>query len=549
MQTLLKKLQEWDNRLPQITGFDTVTAALRNNAQLLLYLVVVGILAYAADIFTFSLNIDSENHAYGFGAKGGWVSQGRWGMYLLNEILLPDAIMPVIPNLIAVLGTVLGAVFFVHTLSPTRGIADYLAAPITIACPIIYFAFYFTTLGYGLGVAFAATSYGVYLLSRGTWKVAAAAIPFFCFGIAVYQAVLPLIVVMFSLFVVALIMRDPAITMRTVIRHCLQFTVALIFGYVLCVAISKAMLAYINIPFDTGYISNFMNYQLSWEYFSQALDKTWPIAVNYFTGGKDYYLYDLVSLKGLFYFSLIIALVRILTAGSAWYLRVFAVLLLFAALVAPMVMHLMNNGYMPPRTVLGVPQVLAALVFFAASSKSKLVRSVTAVLAVACLYNFCVVNNRYAFSNYMTWQADRELSVKIQQRIAEVLPRVDSTSNIDNVYAIEIVGWVERPETPIFIQREVIGASFYKWAAGDVERTALLFRTMGVTRYRAATKAERLTVVEKTKTMPSWPFPGSVDVINGIIVIKFREYNPNQFLAMCQPPLNTDPVCVANMPQ
>jgi hypothetical protein len=72
---------------------------------------------------------------------------------------------------------------------------------------------------------------------------------------------------------------------------------------------------------------------------------------------------------------------------------------------------------------------------------------------------------------------------------------------------------------------------------------------MGVTRYRAATREERLSVIEKAQAMPAWPYEGSVDVINGIIVIKFREYNPNQLAVICQPPLDTNPVCINNMPK
>jgi hypothetical protein len=159
-----------------------------------------------------------------------------------------------------------------------------------------------------------------------------------------------------------------------------------------------------------------------------------------------------------------------------------------------------------------------------------------------------VANNRYAFSNYMVWQADRELSVKIQDRIGAVLPKIAPVSNPHEVYPMEIVGWIEYPETSIFTQREVIGASFYKWAAGDVERVERLFRTMGVSRYRAATREERLSVIEKAQAMPAWPYEGSVDVINGIIVIKFREYNPNQLMVICQPPLDVTETCKRYMP-
>lgn len=294
-------------------------------------------------------------------------------------------------------------------------------------------------------------------------------------------------------------------------------------------------------------MSNFLHYELTPVYFLQAIEKTWPIAVHYYTGGKDYYLYDLLSLKLLFFFTLTAVFLRIFFAQVGRWEKLTAIFLLPLVILAPMAMHLANNGYMPPRTVMGVPQVLAGLVFFAMGSRSKIVQSITAVLAICCLYNFSVANNRFAFSNYMVWQADRELSVKIQDRIGMVLPKLAPVSNPFEVYPIEIVGWIEYPETPVFIQREVIGASFYKWAAGDVERTERLFRTMGVARYRAATREERLSVIEQANTMPAWPYEGSVDVINGIIVIKFREYNPNQLAVICQPPLDANPICVKSL--
>jgi hypothetical protein len=548
LQGLLRWFAHVDRQWPNVTGYNAIVRAVINNRALLTFLSVIGILAFATDIFNFSLNIDSENHAYDFGAKGGWVAQGRWGMYLLNRLLLPDAVMPVIPIVIAVVGAVIGAAFFVHTLSPMRGIRDYIAAPIAIACPIIYFAFYFTTLGYGVGIAFAVTGLGVYWLSQAKWYTALAASLCFCFGMAIYQAVLPLVAVVFGLYVVSFILEKEKFPLMQVLKHGAVFIGSLALAYALYAVLNKAFLNYMEIAYDASYMSGFLTYQTTWDYFINTVEKTWPIALNYYTGGKDYYLYDLLSLKVLFYFTLTVTLLRIIGARSSIWVRLVAILLLAAVMVAPMLMHLLNNGYMPPRTVMGVPQVLAGLVFFAMGSRSKIIQSITAILAVACLYNFCVANNRFAFSNMMVWKADRELSVKIQEQIAKVLPKIAPVSDPWAVYPIEIVGWIEYPETPIFTQREVVGASFYKWAAGDVERIERLFKTMGVYRFRAATHQERLSVIEKAKTMPSWPYEGSVDVINGVIVIKFREYNPNQLMVICQPPLDQDPVCIKNKP-
>lgn len=544
-----KALVALDQQWPRITGFEQLVRVLNSNKNLLTYLLAIGVLAYASDIFNFSLNIDSENHAYDFGAKGGWAMQGRWGMYLLSLLLLPDAVMPVIPILIAVVGAVVGAIFLMHVLSPTRSVMDYVAAPFAIACPVIYFAFYFTTLGYGVGIAFAVTGFGVYLLTKKQWLMTLIAAACFCLGIAIYQAVLPLIAVIFGLFLISSIIHVSSLTIKDALIYCCHFIVAAAAGYAASVLIGNAWLHYQGWAFDAGYMSSFISYQLTWEYFSKTLSKTFPLALNYYMGGKDYYLYDLRSLKWLFVVSLAATLFRIVCAPSTKLLRVLAVLLLLAVLVAPMGMHLLNSGYMPPRTVLGVPQVLAGLVFLAMGVRSKVVQSVVAVLAVACLYNFCVANNRYAFSNYMVWQADRELSVKIQQQIAKVLPKISPRNDPFGVYPMELVGWIEYPETPIFTQREVVGASFYKWAAGDVMRTEGLFKTMGVTQYRAATREERLSLIDKVQSMPSWPYEGSVDVVNGVIVIKFREYNPNQLMVICQPPLDVTETCKKYMPQ
>jgi hypothetical protein len=99
MQNLLQRIERLDLNWFQITGSEKALQALTSNKNLLIYLFTIGLLAYGADIFNFSLNIDSENHAYEFGAKGGWIAQGRWGMYFLSAVLLPDSVMPFMPIL------------------------------------------------------------------------------------------------------------------------------------------------------------------------------------------------------------------------------------------------------------------------------------------------------------------------------------------------------------------------------------------------------------------------------------------------------------------
>jgi hypothetical protein len=495
------------------------------------------------------MKIDSENHAYLSGPQGSWAAQGRWGMYFLSYLFLPDPVMPFIPTLLAVGGCVVSALFFVHSLSNKRGIADYLASPIAIACPVIYFAIYFTTLGYGLGVAFAVSCLGIYLLKHRSWLSSLFASVCFTFGIGIYQAVLPLIATLFCLQVISAILEEKNITFMSLLNRSFIFIVVLASASALSQTISMLVIHSMNITFDSNYIMGFVHYEKSASYFFNTLDKTANLAWSYYTGGKDYYLVDLKILKILFLLTLSVTVYRIITASCNLIVRLTGIIALVFAIAAPFAMHMLNAAYMPPRTVLGISFLLAGLVFFTVSASSTTLRLIAGALAICTLYNFSVANNRYAFSSQMTWLADRELSVQILERIHTAINKLPYKTDPYSQLPLEIVGWSEYFETPIFIHREVIGASFYTWGAGDVERIVRLFKTMGVSDYRAATRPERISIVEAAQQMPFWPYEGSVDVMNGIIVVKLREYNPNQFISMCQPPEDTNPVCLKYMPQ
>ncbi len=527
-----------------LPGLDGVTRFLQENARLLFYVLAVSGLAYATELFEFSLHIDSENHAYYPGPQGAWVSQGRWGMYLVNALLLPDPVMPFMPMLIALLGSSIGAVYFLHALSDRRGVPDYLAAPVVVICPLVYFAFYFTTLGYGAGIAFLLAGAGIYALTRWNMKGYLTAVLCFCFGIGIYQAVLPLLATMFCLQLVAATLEDSSFTAGVFMRRCAMFLAVLVAGYGLYALVNRLTLDYMDVQFDSGYILGFVAaFQWGPEYLLSAFQKTLLAAANYYTGGKSAYIDELPALNALFFLTLAATLIRVVSTEKSFGLKVLALLALLAAVVAPMLMHMLNNGHMPPRTVFGVSHVMAALIFFACGVRNRPVQLLVFVLAVSCMFRFAVINNRYAFANSMVWQADRELSLAILQRVHAVLHKLPPKPDPYVQYPMEIVGWHEYQPSQIFINREVIGASFYTWGAGDVNRIERLFRTMGEFEYRAATEAERLTLVEHAMTMPSWPQADSVDVINGIIVIKLREYNPNQIMMMCLPAMEQHPVC------
>lgn len=544
---LPESIKSLDRRFTEMTGLDSIWQGILKNRALIIYLAVIGLLSFTYDLFNFSVNIDSEIHAEGFGPNNGWVMQGRWGMYFLSWLILPDTVMPFTPMFIAMCGSAIGMFFFLHTLSATRSTADYLAAPIAMACPVLYFAYYFTTLGYGLGIGFAAVNIGMFFLTRWTLSGALTAIALFTFGIGIYQAVLPLIMVIFGFYIISLLINTVNITFLEICKRVMVFILVIVVAYVLYELVKRWSLHYVGVPYAAQYLSEFDDFQPTRDYLIPALKKTWLAAWRYYTGGRLYYLYNLFSLKLLFCLSLFFTCVKVLQSPAKLYMRLLGILTVLVILATPMAMLVMNSGEMPPRTMLGVAYVLSGLVFFAASVDSKIVRTIIGVLAITCFYKFTLVNNRYSLANHMTWQADREFSVMLMQRMGEVWHKMPP-KDIYSKYPMELVGVRELLPTPFIPHREVIGTSFYYWSAGDIQRVTDLLLTMGITDYKPATQQERLSVVEQAQTMPSWPAAGSVDVINGIIVVKVGPYNPHQIVSMCQPPEDKNSFCVKTLP-
>ena len=130
-------------------------------------------------------------------------------------------------------------------------------------------------------------------------------------------------------------------------------------------------------------------------------------------------------------------------------------------------MHLLNAGYMPPRTVLGVPFVLAGLVFSASFNNDKTLQMLLGLLVLGCFFKFAVVNSRYALANELSWKADQDLSLLVLQRVHSVLQKLPDRSP---PYPVILVGLLRHRESPLYIRRDLIGSSFYETNGGSTSR-------------------------------------------------------------------------------
>jgi hypothetical protein len=77
---------------------------LSEHSLLVALLSAVAVAAHGFELFNFNLTIDEEIHAFSSQAYT-WIAQGRWGMFLLNALLIPHPIIPFVPLFVALVFT------------------------------------------------------------------------------------------------------------------------------------------------------------------------------------------------------------------------------------------------------------------------------------------------------------------------------------------------------------------------------------------------------------------------------------------------------------
>ncbi|MCJ7695316.1 MAG: glucosyltransferase domain-containing protein [Anaerolineaceae bacterium] len=89
--SIWQPLDRWMSGLIKHMG-----AYLKENAVVILTLVVIIVSAYGFELFNFNLSIDEEVHAF-YTNPDVWIREGRWGIYLMRKIFFPYAILPFMP--------------------------------------------------------------------------------------------------------------------------------------------------------------------------------------------------------------------------------------------------------------------------------------------------------------------------------------------------------------------------------------------------------------------------------------------------------------------
>lgn len=496
--------------------------------QNLLFLIIIGFVvltAYGFEFFNFNLTIDEELTALRTGINPGFITSGRWGLYLLTKLLLPRQTIPFIPIALTITFQFIGALIFLDFLQIQKQTDRILIAGIGLIWPGLAFLYSFSFVNFAIGFGFFCTSLSLAIFTRGKNPLKyLAAIPI-AFVFSIYQPLLQPLVMVFIFYPIYHWQKE-----RKDLAKFISSTALVIgLGFLLYNGIQQLFfLAYHTEA--SNYVSHYFNLRSLLQNLSIYLQKLGHLLYNVLVGDVTFYGNKVRALPLFLFVSGCLILYHAFKRREKWGYGLFFLGILTLFSVLPFIGGVLTKGYIPYRSLLGVPIFLmgwAALALQYAGPKERIIVS---LLAVFTLFQFTSCMNHLFASSAFAYEEDKFLAGQLVQRIEE--EKVDA--GITDVVYLEIVGFVDRPSTPLVSRIENIGASFFGWDQGNPVRAAAFLEILGYEHLEGLPLERRVNYVVLGESMSTWPEPSSIRVVDDVVLIKFGSYSRTQKANLCK---------------
>ena len=486
---------------------------------------LIFVVLYISDLGEFPLSIDEELFANTDFILP-IIGHGRWTVSLVGLLFLPQPVVPFLPLALFGLGGAIGYIFLVRAHgSEELTLKHYALFPIFIAFPTWFFVieFYAVIPSYGLslmlsGIAIyhfswlsTALEQSRFRLIDDKWRILGIIIAV-AISVGSYQSFLIFFAVAGAGVLLASVSAKTYVP--TTPWRSLLLLAALIFSsFLLYLLISKGLLLVLDLPLRNvvRYVNPdiFLNDPVS--VVASLLREAWIV----YSGsrsvyGQNAFVFGLLILGGVC--SVIVGLKRANLASV-----VVGIVLIGLILLAPFSLHLLAGGFMPYRSMVALPYVVW---FFATCLMSPRfvypVRAVAAGLVALAIFESLYTLSLFEAANHMTRIHDRLLAQQIYTRITAIDPEFDRVRD----YPVDFYG--AYPFQTIYpqIRGSTIGRSFFEWSGGNRYRIVYYMRMLGYANLRATDSGRLPEDIDHIREMPVWPQEGSVELIDGVMLIK-----------------------------
>jgi len=519
---LTQKFEDWSGKIEALAM--QVWQSVQANAGLILALAAVALAAYGFELFNNNLTIDEEIHAVVSGGALSWVAIGRWGLYLLNQFLLPYTVVPFVPLFLALAFHIAAVVVLLECWQVRSKLDQVIVGAVCIAYPGNAYMYTFSVINYGIGFGLfcCAISLWIYLRATGLARWTAALPATFAF--AVYPGFIVVIAAVFLVYLISASMH----TSRPILKQIAQMVAIFLASLALNTILHKIALAVTHVA-DNPYNATIFSLSGMLKNLPSLWASFWNEALSVYWGAQSIYTLPLISLGLL-----------LLTAGAGiaihWLRspappgrKLVSLAFSLGLFALPFLGGFATNGYYQMRFLISLSVTIAGLVMLGLSGSPRLVRILILLLAVYTVLMFVISTNRLFASSSLALQADR----LVGSRLAAEIDQAKITAGVKDVPFLEVSGFLETPATQLIPKSETFGASFFEWDGGSANRIALFLQTIGVQGLQSLPPERRTEMMIRFAAMPDWPAGGSVVVAGDTVLIKFGPYSAPQKQAIC----------------
>ena len=493
---------------------------------------ICAFLFHGAELFNFSINADEE-HVLGRIPGAIYALTGRWGVYLASLFVLPEQIFPITSLAICLSTFAASFALLVNKFQIRTWQSVVVAAPFFFGFPTLLYIFAYNNNSYALGLGILSSTIALYITDKRSLASFLAGSLLIGFGISCYQAVLWFTMIIYSTDLLFWSIQEGR--HRSVIRTIVWYITVLLGGMVVYLVVWTLFLWWFESP--VVYVDSYLHLQALVDSPLTIVSRTMSQVKQIYFGSSPVFMG-----QNLYYRLLMIAFTGIV----AWYgfrtKRIWIIALLLSMLFVPFLQYPTSLGYMPFRTLVGVPVATAVMALFATEVAPDWIRRwVLLPLALLLIIEFSAINNRQYYAGMWGTERDKLLASEIVLRIQELAPGQKS-------FRIAVVGMGPHYDDVVVpaVPTSTLGASLFSITGGNVNRITSFLRFVSPANFMPINpfvpdskltpgyqeQCERILVF--AAKMPPWPVHGSIAQMGDAFVIKFSEPTPRQIQMACR---------------
>lgn len=488
------------------------------------FLFLIFVFIYFFDLVSFPLSIDEELTATRRDPAI-WISQGRWGAYLV-ELFFPQPTIPFLP--LAFFGLCASVTYC--TLVDLLGregrltIIDYLSFSIFAGYPVWFFIteFYSNLAPVGLGLISSALATHCFLQERKiapSIGQAVVGIALGAFAIGTYQSYTAVLVVMIC-GVLVLQMQAGMVQRpwsKALIGACLWMVSVGVYS------VLDKLFKFLPHP-PSSYFESLWRPDAVMSDPLRVLTKLGNLVLDVFgiSGQFGYPLWaaPLVLLLGL-------SSVLLWAKDRSRSIFAFTIVVAGVMITAPLALGLFGGGDLPIRALIGVPVTMWVFACLALQDSRQIVHTAAVISTCILLWQSVVIANRYQAIEYFSNRRDEQIAASIGQMVLS-LPDYDPAKS----YYLVMFGAYRFPTGGTLPDSTTVGGSFFGWDGGNPGRVSAYMSLFGYPGLKYPPQDVEARYLPEIGTMPVFPSPGSVVLADDSILLRMSREPSSQDLAV-----------------